>query len=386
MNQIIPTAGLVLGLLVSLVLIIFAKKNQNGNWLLGTSLFFLWYGLVTTEIYRSGLILEYPAFSRTGNIFSYLIAPFLYFFIRQIIDRGIDWKRWYWWSVFPVIFYMVDFLPYFLLPNSEKIMLIKDQQMGVSNFSFSEGWITPDYFQYHFRQIWSFVFLILVYQMFYSRRKLILPLNNKINFKLFSFIFVLTCLYSVSIIPGYIKNFIPMNWYNLTYQSLTLSTTLISTAIFLIFNPGFLYGFYWDKEPQINVDNSIKKSQKEPEINSSDLSICKAIGSFLEMKKVFLNPAYSIHDLSREIEIPVYKLSPAINSVHGVNFNVWLNTFRIREFERLAEIESYQQMGMDLLAEKCGFTNRATFTNACKKIKGMTPGAYLKEKINTRVS
>ena len=87
---------------------------------------------------------------------------------------------------------------------------------------------------------------------------------------------------------------------------------------------------------------------------------------------------YTIHDLSRDIDIPVYQLSPIINSYYNSNFNTWMNKFRVEHFIRISQEEGRKELTLDAIAREAGFFNRTTFTNAFKKEKGTTPGQYLK--------
>jgi AraC-like DNA-binding protein len=98
----------------------------------------------------------------------------------------------------------------------------------------------------------------------------------------------------------------------------------------------------------------------------------------MEQQKPFLNQNYSIHDLSRDVEIPVYQLSPIINNYFQTNFNGWINKYRVNYFIQISEGDGKMGLTLDAIAKESGFTNRTTFTNAFKKEKGTTPGQFIK--------
>jgi YesN/AraC family two-component response regulator len=99
----------------------------------------------------------------------------------------------------------------------------------------------------------------------------------------------------------------------------------------------------------------------------------------MEQNKPFLQQGYTIHDLSADIEIPVYQLSPIINNRFNTNFSSWLNKYRVAYFIELCRKEGKRELTLDALSYESGFSNRVTFIKAFKKEKGTTPGAFLKE-------
>lgn len=107
-------------------------------------------------------------------------------------------------------------------------------------------------------------------------------------------------------------------------------------------------------------------------------NISEQLHKFVLEKEPFLQFGYSIRDLAEDIDIPAYQLSAFINRELGLNFNDYLNQFRIRYCEELIQKGMVSQLNLKGLALKCGFTNRNTLTTAFKKFTGFTPSRYLK--------
>jgi YesN/AraC family two-component response regulator len=161
---------------------------------------------------------------------------------------------------------------------------------------------------------------------------------------------------------------------------MTISSALIGAGVFLVFNPRLLYGFYWSgsiKEKieikEITPVKSISQTQTE-ELEE----LCGQVTNLVQTQKLFLKQGITINDLSKELNIPVYKISQAINLCYDTNFNQWINQFRIEEFDRLIRQGEHERLTLDGIASKCGFSNRTTFISCFKKIKGNTPSQYLK--------
>ena len=62
-------------------------------------------------------------------------------------------------------------------------------------------------------------------------------------------------------------------------------------------------------------------------VEDANLKCCEKVLSFLNIEKRFLNPSYSLWEMSRDIGVPVRKITTAINSVLGQNFLELLKTF-----------------------------------------------------------
>lgn len=118
---------------------------------------------------------------------------------------------------------------------------------------------------------------------------------------------------------------------------------------------------------------------REPGFGEGD-QILHRLDLFMMEKKPFLQPRYSIGQLSEDIKIPGYQLSAIINLRKGMNFSDYLNKLRIRHCEELIRIAGGgRKVNIRDLSAECGFQNRNTFTIAFKKFTGVTPSEYLKK-------
>jgi AraC-like DNA-binding protein len=111
---------------------------------------------------------------------------------------------------------------------------------------------------------------------------------------------------------------------------------------------------------------------------SSDRSlyIHQRLNSFITEREPFLRVDYSITHLAQDLDIPSYQLSAYINRTMGLNFNEYINRFRVQYCEGLIQKGLADAYNLKGLAIKCGFYNRNTFTSAFKKFTGFTPSRY----------
>jgi AraC-like DNA-binding protein len=106
--------------------------------------------------------------------------------------------------------------------------------------------------------------------------------------------------------------------------------------------------------------------------------ISDQLDKFMTDQKPFLRFGYGIRDLSTELKIPSYQLSAFLNRKIGLNFNDFLNHYRVRHCEELIQQGLVNQLNLKGLALRCGFNNRNTLTTAFKKFTGFTPSRYQK--------
>jgi AraC-like DNA-binding protein len=107
-------------------------------------------------------------------------------------------------------------------------------------------------------------------------------------------------------------------------------------------------------------------------------AILTQIDQYMHEKKPFLKKNLSIHELAAEMAVPVYTLSRVINSVKGINYNKWLNQYRIAYFIDLYQHNDNQLLTLETLSHKAGFISRVTFINSFKNEMNITPTQYIR--------
>ena len=102
------------------------------------------------------------------------------------------------------------------------------------------------------------------------------------------------------------------------------------------------------------------------------------IRNHFSRNKPFLKHGYSLRMLSEEIHLPLHQLSAFINSYYKMNFNDFVNEYRILScIEKLLKKE-WETKKLESIAEDSGFNNRNTFTSAFKKATGLNPSEFIK--------
>jgi AraC-like DNA-binding protein len=208
------------------------------------------------------------------------------------------------------------------------------------------------------------------------------------------------------IFPGTWGAILLLKWYRLEVLGASLAISLLGTLLYLLVSPRVLFGYIFpygnqNKQglglgPDFDAGRSYSenKSRQDPGESQKDAAsgykkarsfdlpdpqpMIDTIDTLFERQKPFKQPGYSIHDLSRDLSIPVYQLSFLLNQKYASNFSNWINGFRVEYFLELSAGEKSKDFTLEALSREAGFSNRVTFINAFRKVKGTTPGVYLK--------
>lgn len=101
---------------------------------------------------------------------------------------------------------------------------------------------------------------------------------------------------------------------------------------------------------------------------------------FVAIESPYLDPSLSLRSLASQIEMHPNQLSWLLNDRLGKNFNEFINDYRIAHFKGLAIDPSNGHISLIGLAFESGFNSKTVFNSYFKKVEGITPSAFLKQK------
>ena len=104
--------------------------------------------------------------------------------------------------------------------------------------------------------------------------------------------------------------------------------------------------------------------------------------SQLEQHKWYQNPTLTLTELAAKLNTNTSILSKTINEGAGLNFNDFINGYRIEIIKKQLHKGALHTKTLEGLALDSGFNSKSTFLRAFKKQTGMTPSAYLKLNTN----
>ena len=101
----------------------------------------------------------------------------------------------------------------------------------------------------------------------------------------------------------------------------------------------------------------------------------------ISTNKPFLDPDLSLRELARQIDLHPNHLSWMLNQNLGMNFNVFINKYRIETFMSIARAQENKKLTIEGLAYESGFNSKTVFNTYFKKETGLTPSQYLKQTV-----
>lgn len=93
----------------------------------------------------------------------------------------------------------------------------------------------------------------------------------------------------------------------------------------------------------------------------------------MEQEMPFLNPHFTLDELSRLMCTNRTQMSFCINRFSHTNFNMWLAEYRVNYLLELYLCREKPETAMEELSAKAGFPSRTTFYRQFKQITGLTP-------------
>jgi len=139
---------------------------------------------------------------------------------------------------------------------------------------------------------------------------------------------------------------------------------------------------YWEQrtvDPEIKVENQNHYEQISPKKEMpADVRVkyVEKIREELEVKELFLDSKLTLGGLAKKIDISPHQLSYIINSEWKMNFNEFINSYRINKAQALLKDVGHQSATIFAIGIDAGFNSESSFYTAFKKATGLSPKRY----------
>ncbi|ASV32248.1 helix-turn-helix domain-containing protein [Maribacter cobaltidurans] len=100
--------------------------------------------------------------------------------------------------------------------------------------------------------------------------------------------------------------------------------------------------------------------------------------TYFEEEEPFLNPQLSLKFVADVLGFNTNKISYLINTAFDLNFNDFVNSYRLKRFKSIALDPKNSHLTILGLAYDSGFNSKSVFNTYFKKIEGITPRAWMK--------
>ena len=155
-----------------------------------------------------------------------------------------------------------------------------------------------------------------------------------------------------------------------------------------------LRGIFQQKVIPVIAEKALKKnlsteSRNEKEIGSSTTilesemnSVISGAKNYLIQTEVYTKPDLTIRDVSTALDIHSRHLSSCINQCLKINFNAFINNFRIEKAKAMLKEKKFSHLSVEGIGLEVGFKSRSTFYAAFKRETGTTPSEYRRKNSN----
>lgn len=211
--------------------------------------------------------------------------------------------------------------------------------------------------------------------------------NETATFTLAMILYLFIFIYTVIIFAGFVNKKAEPNKQTKKWISFL---TLFTGAIWLLYTTIYIHNRYVFLteavlfsaaiyavvfvEIRYSLISFIHKEYKETFL--PDEKVQSQLVFLMEKEKVFLNPNLSLPSLSKTLGTTPHYLSKLINAAYSMNFNDYINSYRINEAKIKLSDETKANRKISALAFECGFNSISVFNAAFKKFTETTPSKY----------
>ncbi|WP_339335788.1 MULTISPECIES: helix-turn-helix domain-containing protein [unclassified Croceitalea] len=351
----------------------FVKNKRIPDVLLACILLIMCYHRTT---YTIGFMGWYDTFRNT-KINYYLVsmemltAPLIYFYVKSVVTPGFKFVKTHLLHALPwVLFFMLKLV---ILIYDAQQLEFAEVQNGYLVVNFQWPYLNPLVTVISSAQM--LLYLAFSFQLFYTYKHNIQQFFSNTFKKELNWIRNFLFIYSFIFVYGLIQILVDeiiveMSWTQKWWIQFFSALALLYFGV-----KGYFTDFNFLKDFEVAKN---KPQTKRSEVLDEGITKGKEnVNALFKKDKVYLDPELNLAQLSKKLGVPRSEASEIINLGFGVNFNDFVNQFRISEFKQRLQGGAHKQFSLVGLAFECGFNSKATFNRVFKKEVKLTPTEYL---------
>ncbi len=127
--------------------------------------------------------------------------------------------------------------------------------------------------------------------------------------------------------------------------------------------------------PLMNLNEKYRSSSLR---SIDEIKLYDQLKQLLETDKLYLNPELSLKMVADLLNTNTKYLSQVVNHQAGINFQQFVNLYRVKEAKHKIVKESLSNLTLYGIALQCGFKNKSTFYKVFKEVTGYTPKDFVR--------
>jgi len=335
-------------------LVLKMKKRENYN----LFLLFTLLGIILLQFHSmvTSAVLDHPEYMAFHPTLLFIFCPILYYayYIVSFPDAGVP-KR-----------YALYFIPAFISSAADAYLFIFRNGSSVEFARmFWEGENSCDVVLFKIFAVAS-IGQILIYH-FWLIKVLITSLKGNGGKNIIYITFTVSFLSAVSsatVIPGYIlgdENYI-------RYSALFIAVCVVITNLTGVRYPDFLQMLSMKVKRGIYTKSLLKGLDVD--------RLMLGIEKLMTEQKIYRNDEINLADTAAVLNVTHHQLSQLLNERLNMNFNTYINSYRIEEAKTL--LIANPDRTVLTIAYEVGFNSKSSFYESFTKITGVTPVEYRK--------
>ena len=304
-----------------------------------------------------------------------LIGPVIFFYTKSLLNSTFKISKKEYYHFIPALIYLVYSLIVFI---TDKLILDEFYFYADSRDKDMANW-------YQIAGIISMVYYLIASLKFYKNYKKLV--FDKVSFAdsilfewipnfLIAFLSIVVLRVLLFLLNPEWGNFGNQFWHYIAFSIVVLYVSVNGYA------NAVKMSFLNDVNSEsINVyqESDEDYKTKQDNTNLEEIEFWKdKILHLVENEKVFKNPTLTLSDLSKLLNTNTKNISKSINSGFDMNFNDFINHYRIEAVKEKLNKEEHKTSTLLGIAFDCGFNSKATFNRAFKKSIDLSPKDYLK--------
>ena len=356
----LDSVGIVQGTVLGILLIALNKRKNKSTFFLGVLLVLFAIERAPVILKESNVFEYYPELFCLPLNFYWLLFPLFYIYTQQISVFAN--KKIHYWILYPGIISFILQSFFFFLPYSTKFaitQLIWFDLFFVTGLCYSwvVAFLNLKLLTKHKIEVNNYFSMVKNKELIWAENFLIISILGSI-------------LYMI--------------------QFYLIPENVFSRTFFLIFD---LLIIYWISYQGIVQQNVFSISAKQESYDLSNIkkptnskvtaiaienleALMSEIDNYMMTSESFIHTELTIIDLTKKLKVHPKRISTTINTIHGQNFNSYVNQLRIKKAKSLLENNKLESLSVEGIGNEVGFHSKSAFYSAFKKVTGTTPSKY----------
>lgn len=303
-----------------------------------------------------------------------LIGPVIYFYIKCLLYNSFKISKKERLHFIPAILYFIYSLIVFIVDKlilDEFYFYANNRDKDLENWYQISGLISMS------------IYLVLSLKLYTNYKKLVF---DKVSFAdtilfrwvpnfLISFLFIIVFRFIFFFTNPQWGEFGEQFWYYIAFSIIVLYISINGYANSI--KMSFLSDISLQSIPVFS-ESEIYKNSKQEIINQKEIEFWKKkILHLVKEKKIYKNSKLTLLDVSKQLETNTKTISSCINNGFEMNFNDFINQFRIEAVKEKLQKGEHKKTTLLGIAFDCGFNSKATFNRSFKKNTNLSPKEYL---------